>query len=175
MLAEDARLRVVAALALGHNRHDDVVDVTGLAPREVTVALDRLASGGLLDRDEAGAIRLRVEEFKSAAMEAAAGRDDERAEDFAGLPDHAVSVLRNFVRRGRIESLPASRSKRRAVLDWVAARFEPGRVYHEAELNEALAVMHGDTAALRRHLVDEEFMERRDGFYWRAGGTFEVD
>lgn len=29
-------------------------------------------------------------------------------------------------------------------------------------------------AALRRYLVDEEFLHRRDGFYWRAGGTFEV-
>ena len=32
-----------------------------------------------------------------------------------------------------------------------------------------------EEAALRRYLVDEEFLERRQGFYWRAGGTFELD
>jgi hypothetical protein len=24
-------------------------------------------------------------------------------------------------------------------------------------------------------VLDDEFLHRRDGFYWRAGGTFEVD
>jgi len=25
------------------------------------------------------------------------------------------------------------------------------------------------------HLVEEELVERREGFYWRTGGTFEID
>jgi hypothetical protein len=29
--------------------------------------------------------------------------------------------------------------------------------------------------ALRRYMVEEELMDRRDGIYWRAGGTFELD
>jgi hypothetical protein len=33
---------------------------------------------------------------------------------------------------------------------------------------------HPDFAALRRFLVDEEFLERREGYYWRAGGTFDI-
>ena len=37
-----------------------------------------------------------------------------------------------------------------------------------------LGRFHPDFAALRRYLVDEGFMERRGGFYWRAGGTFDV-
>jgi hypothetical protein len=42
-------------------------------------------------------------------------------------------------------------------------------------INERLSALHPDYAALRRYLVDDEFLHRRDGFYWRAGGTFEVD
>ena len=38
-----------------------------------------------------------------------------------------------------------------------------------------LKAVHPDYAALRRYLVDEEFLHRRDGYYWRAGGTFAVD
>jgi hypothetical protein len=60
------------------------------------------------------------------------------------------------------------------VLDFLAGRFEPGRVYAEPDVNAALAAVHPDHAALRRYMVDEGFLERRDGFYWRSGGTFEV-
>ena len=174
LLAEPDRLRVVAALVLGHARHADLVAATGLDGRAVTAALDRLAAGGLIDQADDGGLRLRSEELKAAAIEAAAGRTDERSDDFAGFADDAVAVLRNFVRRGRIDNMPASLGKRRVVLDWVASRFEPGEVYHEGALNGVLAEVHDDTAALRRYLVDEGFMERREGFYWRAGGTFDV-
>jgi hypothetical protein len=35
-------------------------------------------------------------------------------------------------------------------------------------------VGHGDYATLRRYLVDDGFLERREGFYWRAGGSFDL-
>ena len=44
--------------------------------------------------------------------------------------------------------------------------------YPERTVNTIFARRHADTAAWRRYLVDEEFLERRDGEYWRAGGTF---
>lgn len=36
---------------------------------------------------------------------------------------------------------------------------------------------YADTAALRRYLVDDGFLEREGGggHYWRSGGTFEID
>jgi hypothetical protein len=83
-------------------------------------------------------------------------------------------IVRRFVRAGRLTVIPARRSKRRLVLDWLAQEFEPGRVYPEAAVNKMLIRFHPDFAALRRYLVDEGFMERRQGFYWRAGGTFDV-
>lgn len=33
-----------------------------------------------------------------------------------------------------------------------------------------LQMYHPDHAALRRYLVDEGFMTRADGVYWRTGG-----
>lgn len=86
----------------------------------------------------------------------------------------ADPVVRRFVRAGRLAAIPARQAKRKRVLDWLAQEFEPGRVYPETAVNAALRHFHPDFAALRRYLVDEGFMERRQGFYWRAGGTFEV-
>ncbi len=83
-------------------------------------------------------------------------------------------IVRRFVTGGRLVTIPARLSKRRLVLDWLAQGFEPGRVYPEAVVNRMLGRYHPDFAALRRYLVDEGFMERRQGFYWRAGGSFDV-
>jgi hypothetical protein len=65
-------------------------------------------------------------------------------------------------------------SKRTIVLDYLAQNFEPGRRYKEKEVNEILAAYHEDVAALRRYMVDEGFMEREAGIYWRSGGSFEI-
>jgi hypothetical protein len=45
----------------------------------------------------------------------------------------------------------------------------------EQEVNDLLAPIHSDVAALRRHLVDEQFLTRQAGVYWRSGGTVDVD
>ena len=60
------------------------------------------------------------------------------------------------------------------MLDRIAQEFEPGRKYAEPEVNEVLGGYHDDDAALRSYLVDEGFLKREGGVYWRAGGTVEV-
>ena len=78
-------------------------------------------------------------------------------------------VLSAFVGAdGRLASIPTKLIKRLVVLDFVAQDFEPGTHYREAEVNAILARRHDDHAALRRYLVDEGFMDRRDGTYWRT-------
>ena len=83
----------------------------------------------------------------------------------------ARKVLTAFVQDGRLTSIPSSHGKRLVILDWLAQLFEPGRRYSEQMVNLLLGQRHADTAALRRYLVDEEFLTREDGIYWRSGGT----
>ena len=96
-----------------------------------------------------------------------------------GMPtDHAAILdgltsnpqLRGFIRAGRIVALPAKQSRRRQLLAEVAQIFEPGVRYPEPAVNHLLLALHSDYAALRRYLVDEEFMDRASGVYWRIGG-----
>lgn len=84
-------------------------------------------------------------------------------------------VLRAFVGAdGRLSAIPTKLSKRLVVLDHIAQEFEIGQTYPEPEVNTMLNRWHDDHAALRRYLVENEFLERRDGHYWRAGGTVEL-
>jgi hypothetical protein len=83
-------------------------------------------------------------------------------------------VLRAFFDdEGRLTSIPAKHAKRLVVLDRLAQLFEPGERYRETEVNRRLRSAHDDVAALRRYLVDEGFLSRDDGVYWRTGGTVE--
>lgn len=84
-------------------------------------------------------------------------------------------VIRTFVGSdGRWARIPARRSKRLVLLDVAAQEFDPGETYPETEVNTRLRAFDDDVAALRRYLVDEGFLDRRDGWYWRSGGTVHV-
>jgi hypothetical protein len=84
-------------------------------------------------------------------------------------------VLRNFMSSdGRLHTIPTKQSKLNVVLDHLAQSFEPGRHYPEAEVNEILMRVHSDYAALRRYLVEAQFLTREDAVYWRSGGSFDV-
>ena len=82
--------------------------------------------------------------------------------------------LQVFMRNGRLAKIPGRRAKRLLLLDCLSQAFEPGRRYSEAEVDAVLRALHDDHAALRRYLVDEGFLSREDGCYWRSGGTVEI-
>ena len=80
-------------------------------------------------------------------------------------------LLRVFLGSGRLDAIPARHQRRRQLLDKIAQAFEPGVRYPERRVSLFLGSLHPDYAALRRYLVDEDFLSRADGEYWRSGGT----
>jgi hypothetical protein len=115
-----------------------------------TEFLHVLRKGGLADHD------VDMPELDPAAVIEAVARDP---------------WLRAFTGHGRIETLPTRQARRHLLLDKIAQAFEPGVRYSERRVSLFLGDLHADYAALRRYLVDEEFLSRSDGQYWRSGGT----
>ncbi|WP_040338354.1 DUF2087 domain-containing protein [Candidatus Blastococcus massiliensis] len=170
LLADPARLKVVAALALGAGSIEEAAEASGLPLKEVALAARRLSRAGLVHRD-GHLLALHSERFGAAARAAAEAApppeplSDDPAED---------AVLSAFVRDGRLASIPAHRGKRLVVLGHLVRVFEPGVRYPEREVNGLLAVWYPDVAALRRYLVDEGLLTREAGVYWRSGGYVDV-
>lgn len=169
LLADDERRRVVAALVLGSSTVAEIRTATGLGVRAVASALARLVDAELVVRGDDGDHLLLAEAFRRAAIAAAADRQE--PDDTGDVPEDAARVLRTFLRGGRLVSIPMQRSKKLVILDRLAQEFDIGVRYSERQVNAILRRFHDDVAALRRYLVDEEFLDRDAGEYWRAGGT----
>jgi hypothetical protein len=90
----------------------------------------------------------------------APGRDD---------PAFEARVLRAFIRKGRLVSLPARERKRRVVLRYLLDEVFPDlEPIDERDVNLRLALWHPDVAALRRYLVDAGLVTRAGMVYRRA-------
>lgn len=170
LLADPARLKVVAALALGAGTIEQVAQASGLPLKDVALAARRLARAGLVHRD-GHELGLHADRFGAAARAAAEAAP---APEPLSADPAENAVLSTFVRDGRLTSIPAQRSKRLVVLHHLVRVFEPGVRYPEREVNALLAVWHPDVAALRRYLVDECLLSRASGVYWRSGGPVDV-
>jgi hypothetical protein len=170
LLAEPDRLRVYSAVVLGAEAPNAIADRTGLPARTVVAAIRRLQQGGLIDVAE-GRLVAEVDVFKESVREYAPPPTDGEPID----PDRQkAAVLRSFIVDGRLAQIPASRSKRRVVLEHLSTCFEPGVRYPEKAVDTILRAWHPDYASLRRYLVDEELLARENAVYWRTGGPVDV-
>lgn len=97
-----------------------------------------------------------------------------KAEALHGAAAEEESIRRNFFVANRLTTIPARRSKREVVLRILARRFEPGRTYREAEVNEILRGAHPDFCTLRRELVMARLLQREKGRYWRPSSEATV-
>lgn len=159
-LAEPSRLRTYSAVVLGARTPDQIAAATGLDSAVVGKAAQRLLKTGLLTASADGLSAVE-DVFKQAVR---TGRPEREPLD----PDPARdSVLRAFIRDGRLTGFPTFPAKTRIVLEYLVNSFDPGRNYPEAEVNEILNTWHPDHAALRRLLVDSGLLSRVDGIYHR--------
>jgi len=166
LLADESRRRVVAALVLGARQLQDVVAKADIDARSAVDAIARLASAGLVVVGSDGTHVLIDDAFGAAARSAAPS---------AALPvEESERVIATFVREDRLISLPTQHSKRLVILDLIAQDFEPGLRYAELDVNAIVGRWHDDYAAIRRWLVDANFLTREGGFYWRSGGSVEA-
>lgn len=170
LLADDNRRKIVAALVLAGEplAAAEVAEATGLSIRDVVDSGSRLVSGGLLDGG-ADSYSLIDGVFQHAARAEAPPTPVSAHSD---QPDDVARVLDLVFTDGKLVQWPAKRTKRLVVLDHLAQQFDIGKRYKETEVNDLLRPFNDDVATMRRYLVDEQFLDRSNGEYWRCGGSF---
>ena len=168
-MADENRRKVVAALILTDDSRtaQELAEATGLDLRHVVDAADRLINGGIVDKANNG-YRLFDEVFQQAARAEAPPAPESAHPD---APEDVARVLDLAFKDGKLVQWPSKRSKRLIVLDHLAQRFDIGKRYTEVEVNVRLRTFNDDVATMRRYLVDEQFLDRGNGEYWRCGGS----
>src|SRR2546421_8883695 len=137
LLADEQRLRVFAAIALGARTVETAAEAARVDVATVQTVLPRLVSAGLFEQRDG--VHRAVGALRTSARE--------RPRRVRELPDATVEqqrVLRNFVEGGRLERLPARQGQRRVILEYVAGRFDPEGQYGQAEGNELLEALDDD-------------------------------
>ncbi|MBL8118575.1 MAG: DUF2087 domain-containing protein [Anaerolineae bacterium] len=87
-----------------------------------------------------------------------------------------LTALKNHLdSEGRLQTWPSKRALQLVALQYLATRFEPGKIYTEREVNNLLNQWHTftDPALLRRELFDSGLLNRqKDGAeYWHTPHT----
>lgn len=170
-LLDPDRLGVAGALIGQERTTDEIADRTGLPVRTVLTAVGALRQVGLVEPAGDGYTLpvTTLRELSTAVGEQSIPMDPSIG---YGMSDDEQAVLSRFFRGRTLDRLPAERAKRLVVLERLSLEFDLGRHYPETEVNDVLHEFHQDVATLRRHLVDEGFLDRADAVYWRAGGRY---
>jgi hypothetical protein len=172
-LADPERLAIAGHLARSDATSAELANALDLRSPRLRKHLNRLVAAGIVRlEDDRRTYRLDAETLRWAAEQVGPPRDPGLALGAASEDEEAV--LRAFFRDGRLTEMPAKESKRRIVLGRIALEFEPGVDYDEATVNSIVGRFSPDHAALRRYLVDEGFLDRDHGRYWRTGGRVDV-
>ena len=168
-LSDATRLQLVKALSDGPKYVELLSELLDRTPSTISFHLKKL--------EEAGLVRMHKEQYYAVATLNRQMLDQQLSQiicpegetlDVQAEREHLYreKVLQNLFEYGKLKTIPVQRKKRRIVLDEIAKRFEPGRVYAEKEVNLIIADFHDDFCTLRRELIAEGIMERENGVYW---------
>jgi hypothetical protein len=172
-LADTERLAIAGRLTIADAGARELAEALAMPITRVRKHLNRLISTGIVRTNpDRKTYRLDPQTLRWAAEQVGPPRAAGLA--LGAANEDEESVLKAFFRDGRLTEIPARAAKRRIILERIAVEFEPGTRYPESEVNVMVGKFFNDHAALRRYLVDEGFLEREQGIYWRAGGRVDV-
>ncbi|MGW9530382.1 DUF2087 domain-containing protein [Paenibacillus terrae] len=171
-LADSTRMRILLLLSRGEMHGQALAEKLNLSQPTVTHHASKLREAGLIKerRDKNTVyftlnpelIRQHAEATVRFIFEKGEG-EEEMSEVNETLE---ATVLRNFFSKdGKLRQIPSQYKKKLIVLQLLAEKLEPGRVYPERELNEWIKQYHEDFATIRRELIMHQFMYREREMY----------
>lgn len=162
VIADETRLRILGMLSERDRTGKELAKLLGLTPPTVSHHMRKLGDAGIVT---ATTDAQRMIYSLNAEMLRDVRKQSTHSSAGDGAMDEREKTLRNFFDGKRLRSIPAKRKQRVIVLQKLLERFEPGKTYPEAEVNDILREAHEDYATLRRELVDYGFMVRENGIY----------
>ncbi len=168
-LADKSRLEILESLATAPMYVEQLSQRLGITPPTVSFHLKKLEASGLVkprkeqyytvySLDETILNQTMLAVIISGSQTLLNQREEAYRQD----------VLKNFMKYGKLTSIPVQRKKRQIVLEKLVDSFEKGRPYTEKEVNLILADFNDDFCTLRREMIVCGLMTRDKGIYLRV-------
>ncbi|KAF6566689.1 metalloregulator ArsR/SmtB family transcription factor [Paenibacillus sp. EKM202P] len=171
-LADPTRMRILLLLSRGEMHGQALAKKLNLSQPTVTHHASKLREVGLIkERRDKNTVYFTlnpelIRQHAEATVRFIFEKVEEE-EDMSELNETLeATVLRNFFAKdGKLRQIPAQYKKKLIVLQMLAEKLEPGRIYPERELNEWIKQYHEDFATIRRELIMHQFMYREREMY----------
>jgi len=171
VLADEKRLQIVGLLAQQDYSVEELAAILDLSSATVSHHLQRLVKADLVQAkaDQHYHIySLQLQTLHDRAQQILSQDTLQDTIEDLDLDAYDRKVLRDYMKDGRLRSIPIKKKKRDAILRYLLEKFEKERRYTEREVNEIIGAVHEDYATLRRELIDNRLMAREREIYWRV-------
>jgi len=168
LLGNADRLKIAGVLGLESLTAAQLAERLQISLETVQQHLELLVSADLV-RAQGSAYTLESKTLEYLSRQVLAQSHPPSAvQDFDG-DEYERKVLSSYIAHdGSLKAIPNQHKKLLVILHHLVKIFEPGQHYPEKQVNDMLRKYHGDTAALRRYLVDSRLLAREKGVYWRV-------
>ncbi|MDP1510905.1 metalloregulator ArsR/SmtB family transcription factor [Paenibacillus sp. CMAA1739] len=171
-LADPTRMRILLLLSRGEMHGQALAKKLNLSQPTVTHHASKLREVGLIkERRDKNTVYFTlnpelIRQHAEATVRFIFEKGEEEEEMSELNETLEATVLRNFFAKdGKLRQIPAQYKKKLIVLQMLAEKLEPGRIYPERELNEWIKQYHEDFATIRRELIMHQFMYREREMY----------
>lgn len=170
-LSDKSRLQILKSLAIEDMYVERLAERLGITAATVSFHLKKLAEAGAVSSYKSQyytMYTLNRAIFSVSLLDVLAEQSDEAQLQRQRDQEYRQRVIGNFFTYGKLNSIPVQRKKERIVLEVLAEQFAFDREYSEREINVILADFHDDFCTLRRDMIAEKLLARKDGKYWRV-------
>lgn len=167
-LADKSRLQILKSLAIEDMYVERLAERLGLSAPTVSFHLKKLSEAGMVSAYKSQyymMYSLSRDIFMTSILEIIQEESDEAALQEERDLAYRNKVIDTFFQYGKLTSIPAQRKKERIILEKIAESFEKDRDYSEKEVNEIINRFHEDHCTLRRDMIGEGILDRKDGIY----------
>ncbi|MEF3694461.1 MAG: metalloregulator ArsR/SmtB family transcription factor [Candidatus Cloacimonadota bacterium] len=164
-LADESRLEIIRLLQEKAWCVEDLAEELHLAVSTVSAHLKKLQQAGLVYSVKVqyyNVYHLKKEILEMKLQEIIPADDASRPDAVDTL---RKKVLQVYFEDGKVKRLPTQNKKRWIVYLEIIRLFEAARSYSEKEINAVISSIYEDYCLVRRELVEEGVLERRDGIY----------
>lgn len=167
-LADRSRLQILKSLMREDMYVERLAQRLALTPATISFHLKKLEDAGAVTsrREQYYTMYSLCEEvFAASMLDIIREESDEAATQERREAAYREKVIAAFFEYDKLKAIPAQRKKERIVLEELVKAFAAGKEYEEQEVNRILGQFYEDYCTLRRDMVAEGLLARKDGRY----------